>query len=145
MHLLHRAGQCADEHFTASMGDSDLTPRQFEVLRTVSLNKEPSQTTLVGQTGIDRSTLADIVRRLTERGLLARRRTRKDARMYAIQLTEDGERALKKARPAVEATNARLLEALPKKERDALLAALTAIVQSFVTSDETQKPIKTKA
>ncbi|MDX2289755.1 MAG: MarR family winged helix-turn-helix transcriptional regulator [Hyphomicrobiaceae bacterium] len=144
MHLLHRAGQCADEHFTAHLDGIELTPRQFEVLKTVALNKDPSQTTLVDQTGIDRSTLADIVRRLTDRGLLARRRTRQDARMYAIQLTAEGERALKKARPIVDATNARLLEALPKREREVLIAALQSLIASFRTADAGETHAKSK-
>ena len=61
---------------------------------------EPSQTTLVERTGIDRSTMADIVRRLTARGLVQRRRTRRDARRYAVRLTDKGENALRLAEPA---------------------------------------------
>ena len=97
LHLLHRAGQCADELFASQVQESELTPRQFVVLMAVPDSEEPSQTTLVQKTGIDRSTLADIVRRLVERGLLARKRTRKDARMYAVRLTSKGETALKAA------------------------------------------------
>jgi DNA-binding MarR family transcriptional regulator len=69
LHLLHRAGQVADELFATRLGSSDITPRQHLVLATVAACKEPSQTRLVEKTGIDRSTLADIVRRLVERGL----------------------------------------------------------------------------
>ena len=69
LHLLHRAGQCADELFASQVKESDLTPRQFVVLTAVAGIEEPSQTTLVQKTGIDRSTVADIVRRLVERGL----------------------------------------------------------------------------
>ena len=69
LHLLHRAGQCADELFASQIKESDLTPRQFVVLMAVAGSEEPSQTTLVQKTGIDRSTIADIVRRLVERGL----------------------------------------------------------------------------
>ena len=62
IHLLHRAGQCAGDIFQAEMGGGDLTPRQYAVLVTVSQNEGLSQTSLVEKTGIDRSTLADIVR-----------------------------------------------------------------------------------
>src|SRR5262245_47397948 len=85
LHLLHRAGQCADEMFAVSVGEVGLTPRQFAVMAAIANTEEPSQTTLVEYTGIDRSTMADIVRRLTSRGLVQRRRTRRDARRYAVR------------------------------------------------------------
>ena len=79
------------------MGVGDLTPRQFAVLVTVSQNEGLSQTHLVERTGIDRSTLADIVRRMLKKGLLQRRRTKEDARAYAVKLTEEGWRVLRSA------------------------------------------------
>lgn len=139
LHLLHRAGQCADELFAINIGDGHLTPRQFEVLKAVATAEEPSQTRLVTLTGIDRSTLADIVRRLVERGLLERQRTRSDARKYAVHLTDAGIGALKTAEPAVRSTNERLLAAVPSSERDAFLTALSRIVETVnpVTQDAT--------
>lgn len=134
LHLLHRAGQCADELFALNIGDSELTPRQFEVLRAVSSLNEPSQTALVERTGIDRSTLADIVRRLVSRGLLVRKRTRHDARMYAVRLTPAGEAALKNAQPAVQSTNESILQALPSAERKDFLNALNRIIQAVSES-----------
>lgn len=76
LHLLHRAGQAADELFADGMSDSDLTPRQFAVLVALGQEKGTSQTGIVGVTGIDRSTLAEIVRRLVARGLVGPRCTR---------------------------------------------------------------------
>ena len=128
LHLLHRAGQRADELFADQVGQSDLTPRQFAVLRAVTMAEEPSQTDLVETTGIDRSTLADIVRRLVERGLVQRKRTRRDARMYAVRLTANGQAALKSAEPAAKKTDERLLSALSMQERDMFLKALDRIV-----------------
>jgi DNA-binding MarR family transcriptional regulator len=86
-HLLHRAGQLADDLFSRAVGDLGITARQYVVLSVVDGLEDPSQTTLCQNTGIDRSTLADIVRRLVGRGLLRRRRTRSDARMYAVRIT----------------------------------------------------------
>ncbi len=129
LHLLHRAGQRADELFADQVGQSDLTPRQFAVLRAVTQTEEPSQTDLVEMTGIDRSTLADIVRRLVDRGLLQRKRTRRDARMYAVRLTPNGQSLLRSAEPAAKKTDDRLLSALSVQERDAFLKALDRIVE----------------
>lgn len=131
IHLLHRAGQCAGDIFASEMGETDLTPRQFAVLLSVSLNEGLSQTDLVEQTGVDRSTLADIVRRMLKKGLLQRRRTKEDARAYAVKLTEEGWRVLKAAEPVVRRVDERILGALSGKQRDQLLDDLSAIVAAL--------------
>lgn len=131
IHLLHRAGQCAADIFAAEMAGFDLTPRQFAVLLTVSMNEGLSQTDLVELTGIDRSTLADIVRRMLKKGLLQRRRTREDARAYAVKLTDEGMRILAAARPKVEAVDARILLALSTEQQTNLVSDLKAIVDSL--------------
>ena len=131
VHLLHRAGQCADELFAINMGPIDLTPRQFAVLRAISGSEDPSQSALVDKTGIDRSTMADIIRRLVAKSLVQRRRTRRDARMYAVRLTDKGKSALETAEPAVRSTDERILAAIPTAQRDAFLRALTRIVESI--------------
>jgi DNA-binding MarR family transcriptional regulator len=128
LHLLHRAGQCADEMFAVSVGEVGLTPRQFAVMNAIANSDEPSQTTLVERTGIDRSTMADIVRRLTSRGLVQRRRTRRDARRYAVRLTDKGESALRMAEPAARNTDEKILAALAPTQRELFLKSLSRIV-----------------
>ena len=54
-----------------------LTQRQFAVLEAVSQKSGLTQTDLVRATGIDRSTLADLVSRMTTKGLLAREQYRR--------------------------------------------------------------------
>ncbi len=129
LHLLHRAGQCAAEVFQAELGSGDLTPRQFAVLVTVSQHEGLSQTHLVERTGIDRSTLADIVRRMLKKGLLQRRRTKEDARAYAVKLTDDGWRVLKSAEPMSRRVDERILSSLTAAQRDRFLQDLNSIVQ----------------
>lgn len=112
VHLLHRAGQCAEELFQAEIGDADLTARQLAVLTTVAENEGLSQTGIVERTGIDRSTLADLVRRLSKKGLLQRRRTRADARAYAVKLTDEGEKLLRRVGPLAKKVDQRILQAM---------------------------------
>ncbi len=134
LHLLHRAGQRADELFTATMGENELTPRQFAVLKAVARMENPSQTALVQNTGIDRSTIADIVRRLIKKGLLQRRRTSHDARMYAVKLTPAGRDLLEAAEPAAKTTEEQLLAVLPAQQRTAMIEALSTIVAKLESS-----------
>ncbi len=131
IHLLHRAGQCADDLFSAEIDSSQLTPRQYIVLKSAALAGDASQTALVEATGIDRSTVADIVRRLVERGLLQRERTKHDARMYAVRLTSSGKAALKQADPTRQECENRLLQAVPTKDRETFLRALQHIIDTF--------------
>jgi len=110
------------------MSEGGLTPRQFAILFTVGQNEGLSQTNLVERTGIDRSTLADIIRRLLKKGLLQRRRTKEDARAYVVRLTASGQSAIKKAEPAARKTDERLLSVLSATERNNFLKALQRIV-----------------
>lgn len=131
IHLLHRAGQCASDIFVDEITDTgrDLTPRQYAILVTVAENEGLSQTELVARTGVDRSTLADVVRRMLRKGLLQRRRTREDARAYAVRLTDEGERALHRAEPVLKSVDEKLLSALPATQREQFIANLATIIE----------------
>jgi DNA-binding MarR family transcriptional regulator len=131
LHLLHRAGQCAEVLFTNEAGKTDLTPRQYAVLTSVYQQPDISQTGLVEQTGVDRSTLADIVRRLVKKGLLQRKRTRSDARMYAVRLTHKGQSALSQLKPAAARVDQRLLAVLKADQRSGFIDALGEIVKAM--------------
>ncbi len=113
------------------MGIGDLTPRQYAILVTVSQNEGVSQTHLVEKTGVDRSTLADIVRRMLKKGLLQRRRTKEDARAYSVKLTEEGWRVLKAADPLAKRVDDKILAVLPGQQRERFLQDLNLIVQAL--------------
>jgi len=129
-HLLHRAGQRAADIFSEESRAGGLTPRQFAVLVAVSEEEGLTQTELVGRTGIDRSTLADIVARLLSRGMIQRRRAKDDGRAYAIKLSAQGAKALREAKPGAAAADTRLLASLPPAKRQDFLDTLNLIVKA---------------
>ena len=131
MHLLHRAGQCAADIFSSEARTSGLTPRQFAVLMVVADEEGLTQTDLVERTGIDRSTMADIVARLLSRGLIQRRRAKEDARAYAIKLSPQGAKALRDAQPGAAAADQKLLASLPPAKRQEFLESLNLIVAAI--------------
>src|SRR3974377_386167 len=100
-HLLRRAQQYAFDLYAKEVGSEELTPRQFTVLSAVDQNEGLSQTDLVRLTGIDRSTLADMISRLLKRELLARKRTEDDQRANSVRITPAGRRLLVKVMPQV--------------------------------------------
>ena len=126
-HLLRRAAQYASDLYAAEVGNKGLTHRQFTVLLAVEQNEGASQTDLVEVTGIDRSTLAELITRLTNSGLLQRRRTKADARVNTVRLSASGRRALKSAQPGAKSADSRLLRVLDKDQRKAFVAALSEI------------------
>jgi DNA-binding MarR family transcriptional regulator len=87
-----------------------------------------NQMGIVNATGIDRSTTAELVRRMMQRGLLQRRRDRRDTRAYIVSLTAEGEQLLERLRPAAARVDEVLLGKVPRAERMRLLAALEGIV-----------------
>ena len=127
VHLLRRCSQFAADLFDLQNQASDLTPRQLTVLIAVEANDGASQTALVTATGIDRSTLADMVARMIQRDLLARRRTEADARANSVRLTAKGARALKTAMGALKKTEQRLLAGIPASKRSEFVKHLAAI------------------
>ncbi len=131
LHLLHRASQSADDRLSNRLGELALTPRQLTVLEAVARANEVSQTALVDITGIDRSTLADIVKRLVDAGFLKRERTLRDARMYAVQLTEAGHEVLEAARPIAASVGQEILGTLPVEERSVIVSALEQIAKTL--------------
>jgi DNA-binding MarR family transcriptional regulator len=124
-HLMHRALQLALDVYAEETGPDGLTQRQFAVLEAVAARSGLTQTDLVKATGIDRSTLADLVARMTTKGLLQRERSALDARAKAVRLSPEGEAALIAARPRVEAADKRIMALLPKAKRDGFLDLLT--------------------
>jgi DNA-binding MarR family transcriptional regulator len=126
-HLMHRALQLALDIYSEEAGPDGLTQRQFAVLEAVSHKSGLTQTDLVRATGIDRSTLADLVARMTAKGLLEREKSALDARAKAVRLSPEGQTALEAARPRVEAADKRIMALLPKGKRDGFLDLLAEL------------------
>ena len=94
-YLLKRAAQFAAASYANHVGRTGLTARQFTILKAVEANEGASQTALVQMTGIDRSTMADVVARLIDQGYLHRRRRSDDARANTVRLSSAGRRAVR--------------------------------------------------
>ncbi len=135
-HLMHRVLQLSLDIYAEEAGPDGLTQRQFAVLEAVSVRSGLTQTDLVKATGIDRSTLADLVARMTAKGLLERERSTLDARAKAVRLSEAGQTALADARPRVEAADKRILALLPKARREGFLDLLTSLTEAADAAPE---------
>ncbi len=146
-HLLHRAQQMAANRSAAALREAGITLRQFSVLAAIAQEDGASQSSLVNATGIDRSTLADMVSRMEKAGLIARFQSESDARAKAVSLMPAGRKALDTAAPAVREADETLLQGLPKNRRAPFVDLLSALIapkpaKSLAEddADEKQKP-----
>jgi len=130
--LLHRAEQLAADRFTQLVGDS-VTLRQFAVLAAIAESPGLSQSDLVRATGVDRSTMADMMTRMEKRGWVTRAASTVDARAHAVRLAAAGVTILAAATHHARAADAAILDALPRTKRRAFLNTLNKLAK---VSDE---------
>jgi len=141
-HLLHRAQQLASDRFALLVGENGVTLRQFAVLAAIQEQPGLNQTELVRATGIDRSTLADMVTRMEKRGWISRAASTADARANAVRLAPAGETVLKNALQHAKAADAAILDALPRSKRKSFHATLRRLA---AISDEAERKAAEKA
>lgn len=122
--LLKRAAQYSADLFAEQLGKTGLTQRQFTLMETVLANEGASQTELVKTTGIDRSTLADLVNRLETQGYVRRQRSSTDARVNFVFLTDHGRGTVLKAKPVAMLVDEALVNTLPDQLRHPFVQAL---------------------
>ncbi len=129
-HLLHRVLQIALDIYNEEAGEGALTQRQYAVLSALGNGEGLSQTDLVHLTGIDRSTLADLVARMLAKGLLKRERSTTDARANLVQLDAAGRMALNSMKPRVLAADEKILSLLSPPKRDSFVKLLRKITSA---------------
>jgi DNA-binding MarR family transcriptional regulator len=135
VHLIRRAEQCAIIALQKRAHELNATPSQIIVLTVISARPGLSQTALCNATGIDRSTMTDVVRRLVEKGLARCSRTKLDARTNEIKLTREGQMALDAAAPAAALAEQDLLSVLPPAHRYSFMRSLRTIIDALGASD----------
>lgn len=128
-HLARRFQQVAVAIFSeeAKAVGLDLTPVQYAALVTVRDHAMIDQASLAGRIAYDRTTIGGVVDRLTRKGLLSRQAKEGDRRAHALCLTGEGEAALARIGPAVQAAQRRMLEGLTPEEEAQLLRLLEKV------------------
>lgn len=126
-HLLRRCHQRSEELFTAAIGTRGPTRQQVALLVTVCQRPEASQAELVSLTGIDKNTLAQMIKRMIARGLLERRRAERDGRTNAISATPAAIRLLEDVMPRVRTVQEQIMAPLPDELRPVFQRCLRLI------------------
>lgn len=95
-----------------------------------------SQTDIVRTGGIDRSTVADLVKRLAAAGYVRRKRSRTDARAYVVRLTNAGREVLDVNRGAAILTDERLFAPVAANHRLRFLEELSRVASGTRPSED---------
>ena len=111
--------------FTAGLG---LKPGQPKVLEYLSEHDGCTARDICQGCIIDKSTMAILLPRLEEQGLVRRETSRQDARMAHVYLTEQGWELARAIREGARLIDARSIEGVPESDRAATLRTLRHIV-----------------
>jgi DNA-binding MarR family transcriptional regulator len=98
-YLVRRLHQIHVGLFSEECAGEDITQVQFGVLSVLEGGSEMDQFTLSTAVGIDRTSGADVFRRLERRKLLTRRPSDLDGRAKLIKITDEGREFLARVRP----------------------------------------------
>ena len=115
MHLLSRQ---ADQLFAQHVAGGGLSSREYVVLEAVANADGLNQTAIMAATGLDRSSTADVVRRMVGKGHLRRRRTKRYIRQYAVRLTSEGRERFRAGQAAARAAEEHFRAINQTPERD---------------------------
>lgn len=126
-YLIRRAQQAHVATWTR-MVSTEISSVQYSILVVLDRLGEASQRQLCDEVDLDRSTIADLVRRMERRGLVARRRDPQDARRNTVTLTDEGLAERRRLRPLVDAADRELTAALTPEALGAVRDGLRALL-----------------
>jgi len=127
--LIRRAQQALNLVWNDEVSKTITSP-QFAVLNALFQEPNIDQRTLGDRVALDRSTVAEIVARLTSRKLVCWNRNVHDSRRKTIQLTPRGHRTLQELIPRTHRMTHRLVSGLEPAEQRELLRLLTSMVRA---------------
>jgi len=127
--VLRLAYQRASANLSDAIGDSGITPMQFQTLRRLAQRGEMAQNELGRTVGMPPANIHRTVRQLLAAELVATASSPSDARLTLVELTRRGADALRDVVPAADTANALTLSVLTPRERDAVMAGLWTLAR----------------
>lgn len=127
--LVRRLHQIHSALFFEETSKFNVTPVQFSLLTVLLHQSGSDQVTIASEVGLDRTNVADVLRRLTRRGLVRCERSRVDRRSLAASLTDDGVKLTARMHAAVLRAQERLLVPLDPAFQPAFMAMLLQLIE----------------
>jgi DNA-binding MarR family transcriptional regulator len=126
-HLLRRNHQRSYEIFARHVGD-DVTRQQIALLIALAKSPGASQRELVEATGIDKSTLKEMLGRMVARDWVKRERDPEDNRAWTMRITPAGEALLSDRIGSVAAAQREILAPLAEADRATFVRCLRVLI-----------------
>jgi DNA-binding MarR family transcriptional regulator len=127
--LIRRLHQIHLALFAEECAAFNVTPVQYSIMTVAAAQPGLEQGRLGHEVGVDRTTLANVVARLEERGLL-RRTQGEDRRLKHVILTAQGRALLEEMAEPARRAHARTVEALTVEDRAVFLHSLARLVEA---------------
>jgi DNA-binding MarR family transcriptional regulator len=138
--LIRRLHQIHVAMFLEECDDFNITPVQFGVLTVLNGQGALDQVTISNQLGVDRVTVADVLRRLEGRGLLERPISTTDKRAKLATITAEGETFVEAVQTRMILAQRRFVEPLSEEENDTLMTLLTKLMEA--NNDASRAPFR---
>ena len=129
-YLVRRPHQIHVAIFLEECAEFGITPVQYAVMTALLNRPDADQVTIARDAGIDRTNVADVLARLDQRGLVARKTGCQDRRQRIARLTGEGARIARQMEHASLAAQAKFMEPLSADKRETLMSLMTELVQA---------------
>jgi len=129
-YLVRRLHQIHVAMFLEKCAEFGITPVQYAVMTALLNRPDADQVTIARDAGIDRTNVADVLARLDQRGLVARKTSRQDRRQRIARLTGEGTRIAREMEHASLAAQAKFMEPLSADKRETLMSLMTELVEA---------------
>lgn len=126
--LIRRLHQIHVAMFLEECREFNVTPVQFGVLTVLKDTETSDLVSIARRIGVDRITVADVVRRLERRDLVDRPPNTADKRTKIARITEKGRTFVEAVQPAMIRAQKRFVDPLAKEENEVLNSLLTRLI-----------------
>lgn len=132
--LLRRAWYGLNQAFRRRIAHLELTPDQFTVMRTLLEHDGITQRELAQLISSDPNTVASLVNRMEQAGLLERETHEQDRRANRLRLQPRGRSRYEQAREVAVALQLEILAAMPATRREQFLEDLELVAAACQTA-----------
>lgn len=139
-YLVRRLHQIHVGMFAEECESKEFTAVQYAMLSVLYNAEQFDQHTLSKAVGIDRTSGADVIKRLVGRNLVTRTPSVEDRRAKVVRITELGQSLVREMRPAMERAQERLLAPLNPAEQTQFMDFVRRLVEA--NNDASRAPMK---